>query len=77
MGQPAFQPAAGGRHALRGRANLSDSVAPERLEAELFLKEYEAAYTALREDLAAFAEVEAEWSALDGTLMDGIEDEAT
>ena len=77
MVQPAFQPPAGRRQALRqlGDVNASESIAPERLEAERFLKDYEAAYSALREDPAAFAEVEAEWSDLDGTLMDGLEDE--
>lgn len=77
MVQPAFQPPTGGRQALRDRtdANASESIAPERLEAERFLREYEEAYAALRKDPAAFAEIEAEWRALDGTLMDGLEDE--
>jgi hypothetical protein len=42
---------------------------------ELFLKEYEQAHARLLEDPAASAEIEAERSAFDGTLMDGLEDE--
>ena len=73
MGEPAFQPSHGVRDLED--ANAPGGISPERLDAELFLKDYEEAYAVLREDPAAFAEIEAEWSALDGTLMDGIEDE--
>ena len=48
---------------------------PRNRDCELFLKEYEQAYADLLADPAASAEIEAERSALDGTLMDGLEDE--
>jgi hypothetical protein len=54
--------------------DLQRKVARNR-DCELFLKEYERAYADLREDPAASAAIEAERSALDGTLMDGLEDE--
>ncbi|MBD0318856.1 MAG: hypothetical protein ICV87_00885 [Gemmatimonadetes bacterium] len=73
MIQPAFQPPRAPRDP--GPANASES-APERCAADLFLKEFEEAYAALREDPAALAEIEAETSAWDGTLMDGLEDES-
>ena len=73
MIQPAFQPP----RALRDldHANAAETIVAERLAAELFLKDYEEAYAALRNDPAALAEIEAETSAWDGTLMDGLEDE--
>ena len=60
--QPDHQPSEGAARAL------------ESLECERFLKEYQEAYTKLRDDPAALAELEAERRAFDGTLMDGIED---
>jgi len=47
----------------------------QSLDCELFLKEYEQAYAELRKDPEAWAEVRAERSAFDGTLMDGLERE--
>ncbi|HEX8360671.1 MAG TPA: hypothetical protein VF613_11200 [Longimicrobium sp.] len=44
-------------------------------DCELFLKEYEQGFAELRADPTASAEIDAERSALDGTLMDGLEDE--
>ncbi len=64
------------RTAVPTDPNASESTAAlESLECERFLKEYEAAYTKLRDDPAALAELEAERRAFDGTLMDGLEDE--
>jgi hypothetical protein len=87
MEQTAFHPLIAGRQALRSlRHRLRDprtaeatAQALQNLDAELqslecdaFLKEYEAAYSELRKDPEAWAEVEAERRAFDGTLMDGL-----
>ena len=57
------------------KAPLAGRQVPRDRDCELFLKEYEEAHAELRKDPAASAELDAEWSALDGTLMDGLEDE--
>ena len=81
MERTAFRAPTAGREALRNlrrRLNnpaFADSTAHalESLDRELFLKEYQEAYAALREDPEAWADVEAERGAFDGTLMDGLE----
>jgi hypothetical protein len=82
MGQAAFRGPIAGREALRNlRKRLNnpasaDSTARalESLDRELFLKEYQQAYADLRNDPEAWVEVEAERSAFDGALMDGLEE---
>lgn len=54
----------------------SAARALESLECDRFLKEYEEAHAKLRDDPAALAEIEAETREFEGTLMDGIENEA-
>jgi len=75
---------AGGRAILRSLlARLRDErQAPaaaqvlEDAERRLFLREYETFHADLRErDPEAWAELERERQAFDGTLMDGLEDE--
>jgi hypothetical protein len=70
-----------GRFALR---RLYARIRPRRVEAartheaqecERFLRDYERAYAGLRADPQAWAEVEAERRAWDGTLLDGLEPE--
>jgi hypothetical protein len=81
MGRTAFRGPVAGREALRNlrrRLNnpaVADSTARalESLDRELFLKEYQEAYAALRADPEEWAEVEAERRAFDATLMDGLE----
>lgn len=80
MEQSAFRAPLAGRVALdnlrkRLRNPLvaeSTARALESLDCELFLKEYEQAYEELRQDPEAWAEVQAERRAFDGTLMDGL-----
>lgn len=48
--------------------------AVERYRRELFLKEANAAFAALRADKAAWAEEEEERAAWEGTLADGLEE---
>lgn len=87
MGQTSAPTLTAGRQALRSlRQRLRDpktaeatAQALQNLDSELqsldcdaFLKEYEAAYAELRKDPEAWAEVEAERRAFDGTLMDGL-----
>ena len=81
MGQFAFRAPVAGRLALGNlRKRLRDPAvaestarALEALDCELFLQEYEQAYSELRNDSEAWAEVETERRAFDGTLMDGLE----
>jgi hypothetical protein len=83
MERPAFRAPTAGRVALRNlrkRLNTpavaeSTARALESLDCELFLQEYEQAYADLRNDPEAWAEIEAERRAFDGTLMDGLEEE--
>lgn len=80
MGRAAFRaPFAGRRALLNVRKRLHDPAvdastadALEELDCELFLREYEQAYAALRNDPEEWAEVEAERRAFDGSLMDGL-----
>lgn len=51
-------------------ADSADTV--EESDCELFLREYEQAYAALRETPDEWAEVEEERRAFDGSLMDGL-----
>ncbi|HET6233227.1 MAG TPA: hypothetical protein VFE05_24335 [Longimicrobiaceae bacterium] len=57
------------------RAAEVTARALEALDCELFLKEYEQAYSDLRDNPGAWAEVEAERRGFDASLMDGIEPE--
>ncbi|MGH2559745.1 MAG: hypothetical protein ACRDJH_11825 [Thermomicrobiales bacterium] len=51
------------------------TIAVERLEAERFWDELEAAYEQLSADPAAAADYEAEITAWDATLLDGLEND--
>ncbi|HYW14071.1 MAG TPA: hypothetical protein VE871_19055 [Longimicrobium sp.] len=81
MTRTAFRAPMAGRLALgnlRKRLNnpaVAESTARalEALDCELFLREYGQAYSELLSDPAAWAEIEAERRAFDGTLMDGLE----
>jgi hypothetical protein len=81
MGQNAYRAPLAGRVALDNlRKRLKNPMvaestarALEALDCELFLKEYEQAYAELRDDPDAWAEVQEERRAFDGTLMDGLE----
>lgn len=83
MPKPAYQAPFTARQALVNvRRRLRDpnegarvADALEKLDCELFLEEYEKAYAELREDPAAWAEVEAERREWDETLMDGISED--
>lgn len=54
-------------------ANTADAL--ENLDCELFLREYAEAHAALKDDPEAWADVQAERRAFDGTLMDGLHGE--
>jgi hypothetical protein len=58
------------RHDPAVAASSADAL--EKLDCEMFLREYEQAYAALREDPEEWAEVEAERRSFDGSLMDGL-----
>ena len=82
MARAAFRaPFAGRRTLLNLRKRRHDPAVAastaelEKLDCELFLREYEQAYAALREDPEEWADVEAERRAFDGSLMDGLADE--
>lgn len=82
MARTAFRAPLAGRLALgnlRKRLNnpaVAESTARalEALDCELFLQDYEQAYSELRSDPAAWADVETERRAFDGTLMDGLDE---
>jgi hypothetical protein len=75
-----FRAPTAGRQALSNlRQRLKDPAvaastaeALESLDCELFLRDYEQAYAALRDDPQEWAEIQAERRAFDGALMDGL-----
>jgi hypothetical protein len=80
MARAAFRAPFAGRQALPNlRKRLHDPAvaastadALEKLDCELFLREYEQAHAALQDDPEEWAEVKAERRAFDGSLMDGL-----
>jgi hypothetical protein len=81
MARAAFHAPPAGRQALQNlRKRLHDPAvaastaeALEKLDREMFLREYEQAHQALQEDPDEWAQVQAERRAFDGSLMDGLD----
>ena len=81
MARAAFHAPSAGRQALQNlRKRLHDPAvaastaeALEKLDREMFLREYEQAHAALQEDPDEWAQVQAERRAFDGSLMDGLD----